>query len=149
MSFCAGCGIEFKSRRNGGKGVSYTRFCSRKCFSNTTQYKGGMAASRRRRRYGMEPDEFEQRLVEQNRKCALCRIEFESEHKIYVDHDHGTKANRSLLCPRCNTIVGIFDQLEWSDILLYFGYSRFHGTGIELATLIGGEGKFYPSEKEA
>lgn len=145
MSYCAGCGTEFESRRRGGKGgPTFTRFCSKKCFGRTVTYKGGPRASRHRRRYGMEPGEFQQRLTEQDNSCALCRVPFDDEHKIYVDHDHETRANRSLLCPRCNQIVGVFDQLEWKDILLYFGYTRFHGAGIELATLMGGEGKFFP-----
>jgi hypothetical protein len=97
----------------------------------------------------MEPDEFECRLSEQDNKCGLCRVEFTEEHNIYVDHDHVTKKNRSLLCPRCNTAVGVFDRLSWDEVLLYWGYAKFHGEGIDLAKLLGGSGEYFPDQEDA
>lgn len=129
--FCAGCGAEFQSR-NRGRDRGWTRFCSNTCRGKTEGFKGGPAASRRRRRYGMEPVEYEARLTAQGGRCALCRAE-PKDYPLYVDHDHETKKNRSLLCARCNQAVGVFDWLSWEDVLTYWGYTHFHDEGIELA----------------
>lgn len=146
-AFCAGCGKEF-TPKNRGNNRGYTRYCSQSCHSHTLFYKGGPQASRRRRRYGMEPAEFEQRLKEQNNRCALCLVEFTSDKNIYVDHNHETKENRSLLCPRCNIAIGVFDRLTWNEVLVYFGYARLHKVGVELAKLIGGKGEWFPNEEK-
>lgn len=69
--------------------------------------------SRRRRRYGIEPDEYIWLWHEQNGKCAICK---EPETSLYrgnvrslaVDHDHTTGKIRSLLCNSCNNGLGRF-----------------------------------------
>jgi hypothetical protein len=133
-AYCAGCGTVFGSRDRGSN-RGWTRFCSNTCRGHHQGYKGGAAASRLRRRYGMEPEEYEALLKEQDGKCALCLAV--PKYKLYVDHDHLTKKNRSLLCARCNTAIGVFDQLDWDEVLLYWGYSRHHDAGKRLVELAG------------
>lgn len=129
-AFCAGCGAVFASRNRGGN-RGWTRFCSNTCRGRTISYKGGPDASRRRRRYGLEPEQYEAMLREQGGRCALCRGK--PEYTLYVDHDHESKAVRSLLCAGCNAAVGVFDRLTWDEVLIYWGYSNHHAEGMELA----------------
>lgn len=129
-AYCAGCGTVFPSRNRGGN-RGWTRFCSNTCRGKTLGYKGGPEASRRRRRYGLEPEEYDAMLAEQDGKCAFCRLT--PDYPLYVDHDHATKKVRSLLCARCNNIVGVFDALTWDEVLTFWGYSRYHDEGKKLA----------------
>lgn len=128
--FCAGCGTQFESRDRGSN-RGWTRYCSQRCHSQTVHYKGGPEASRRRRRYGLEPEEHQRMLDEQGGRCALCRTK--PKYDLYVDHHHATKKNRALLCARCNTAVGVFDQLSWDEVLTYWGYSHHFEGGVRLA----------------
>jgi hypothetical protein len=68
------------------------------------------ADARRRRKYGMEPDEWYRRQVEQDNRCAICRRRFGTERyqdTPRVDHDHATGAVRGLLCHPCNRALGL------------------------------------------
>jgi hypothetical protein len=76
-------------------------------------------------------------LAEQGGKCALCRTK--PDYQLYVDHNHETKKVRSLLCARCNTAVGVFDALTWDEVLIFWGYSRYHDEGKELTYLALGQ----------
>lgn len=83
-------------------------------------YKGGLAASRRRRRYGLEPEDHAALLSSQGGACALCG---DSPHyDLYVDHDHETGRVRSLLCARCNNAAAVFDRFSWQDVLRFWAY---------------------------
>lgn len=135
--FCLSCRKPFISKnKDNGKSRHWTKCCSRECAGKLA-FRGGPAASRRRRRYGMEPDEYAARLFAQEDKCALCRCK--AEYPLYVDHDHRTKLNRSLLCARCNNAVGVFDELTWDEVLLYWGYSHHHDEGMGLAMQIAAQ----------
>lgn len=56
-------------------------------------------------------EEYEALLLKQDSKCAICKTPA-SEFKIQlcVDHDHETKLVRGLLCTRCNTGLGKFQD---------------------------------------
>lgn len=82
----------------------------------------------------MEPEEYQGLLDEQGGRCALCREK--PDYDLFVDHDHVTKKNRSLLCARCNNAVGVFDRLTWDEVLIYWGYAQHHTKGKELAHLM-------------
>lgn len=54
---------------------------------------------------GMTVARFEEMLVEQEGKCALCTAPVE---RAVVDHNHTTGEVRALLCTTCNTGLGKF-----------------------------------------
>lgn len=56
-------------------------------------------------------------LKDQNGKCAICKFKPENgDNRLAVDHDHGTKKVRGLLCSKCNTALGLFkDDVEILD----------------------------------
>lgn len=56
--------------------------------------------------YGLTPDMYNQRLIEQQEKCAVCsRHQCNFRYRLSVDHNHKTGKVRGLLCTHCNSIV--------------------------------------------
>ncbi len=81
---------------------------NRKQFYNSEK---GIRSSRRshlKRSFGMSLEEYEDKLKNQNNRCAICNSEnsFDKWGVLAVDHDHKTGKIRDLLCFKCNTILG-------------------------------------------
>ena len=56
--------------------------------------------------YGLEPEQYQQMLEQQNHCCAICRRhETEFARKLAVDHDHKTNEIYGLLCQDCNHVL--------------------------------------------
>ena len=53
---------------------------------------------------------YERMLYLQNGKCAICGREDNGARRFCVDHDHETGRIRGLLCGRCNTGLGFFED---------------------------------------
>lgn len=64
-------------------------------------------AGRIRRTYGLEPQQWDALVLEQEGRCAICLAE---HGDLHVDHDHATGAARGLLCPSCNNGLGRFED---------------------------------------
>ena len=63
-------------------------------------------------RQGITMEEKTAMFENQNQSCAIC-FETMEESKMYIDHIHGTKIIRGLLCRDCNISIGNFkDNLE-------------------------------------
>lgn len=70
-----------------------------------------------RKLYGINVEEYEALLAEQEGRCAICR-RGEDELvactgrvlKLHVDHDHATGKIRGLLCSWCNPALGGFQE---------------------------------------
>lgn len=64
-------------------------------------------------RYGLDHNLFTKMLEEQSSSCKICERSFEGT-KVFVDHCHSTGSVRGLLCPSCNTALGLIkDDLLW------------------------------------
>lgn len=61
-----------------------------------------------RRVYGITPEQYEQMLVQQKEKCAICKLGFDGIP--FVDHDHSSGWVRGLLCNACNFAIGSFAE---------------------------------------
>lgn len=59
-------------------------------------------------RYGLTQENFDDLLKSQNNVCAICN----SEDYLHIDHCHVTNKVRGLLCPKCNTGLGLFKDNE-------------------------------------
>ena len=62
--------------------------------------------SRLKRDYGITLEWYEGAFDAQGGRCAVCR----REQKLVVDHSHRSKKVRGLLCGRCNTGIGFFQD---------------------------------------
>lgn len=83
-------------------------------------------------RYGISQEVYDCLLSEQNGKCALCGLVFDSSENLKtprVDHDHVTGKVRALLCHHCNAGLGQFkdnpDVMERAA-----AYVRLHRTAV-------------------
>ncbi len=58
-----------------------------------------------KRLYNLTEEQYNQLLIYQNNRCAICKEEFINV-KICIDHNHVTKKIRGLLCDNCNMMLG-------------------------------------------
>ena len=74
-----------------------------------------------RYRYGIEPEDYDRMLADQDGKCYICdKMSGETKGtKLYIDHDHDTGEVRKLLCARCNTMTGIAEDPNFERVLQY------------------------------
>lgn len=74
--------------------------------------------------YGLTIEDYEQMLTSQNNCCAICKLELK---KPCVDHCHITGNIRQVLCGKCNTGLGMFqDDIELLEAAIT--YLRKHAT---------------------
>lgn len=67
------------------------------------------------RRYGMQPEDFDAMMKNQNSGCAICRVTLDLKSKDtalrpHIDHDHALGHVRGILCGRCNSGIGQFQD---------------------------------------
>jgi hypothetical protein len=67
--------------------------------------------------FGITVEEYYQMLAQQNNRCAICRKEEtaidnwkKTIRNLAVDHCHNTNKIRGLLCTKCNTGIGLFNE---------------------------------------
>lgn len=81
-------------------------------YRKTESYKASTKKAYRKRllkQYGLTPEQYNQILIAQDHKCALCFSPNPgSKGTFHVDHDHKTNQVRGLLCHSCNTALGLF-----------------------------------------
>jgi hypothetical protein len=75
----------------------------------------GRARRRRQQKYGVTPAQYDQLFEDQDGACAICRRPETTEMhgrpiRLAIDHNHNTDVIRGLLCFRCNTALGMFDD---------------------------------------
>lgn len=92
---CKTCGKLFKSGPTG-------KYCN-ECFREIQRY----------RKYEIDSVAYQEYLIKQDNKCAICQEPFKKTP--HIDHDHKTGIVRGLLCVSCNHAIGL---LKDSTILL-------------------------------
>src|SRR5262245_33635531 len=58
--------------------------------------------------YGISLEDYQRMLERQGGVCAICKKK--SDETLCVDHCHRTRKLRSLLCRKCNSGLGCFDD---------------------------------------
>jgi hypothetical protein len=79
----------------------------RQWTANNTAY---IRAYRLRHDYGITVERMNQLLQSQDSRCAICRAVFTGTP--HVDHCHQSGVVRGLLCSKCNTGLGLFQDNE-------------------------------------
>lgn len=59
--------------------------------------------------YGMTFEDKEEIYKQQEGKCKICLNDFQI-HELHIDHSHKTNIIRGLLCPHCNTAIGLLKE---------------------------------------
>ena len=83
--------------------------------------------SRIRKAYGLEPEDYERILEEQNHVCAICQLPF-TNGKRAIDHDHETGKVRGILHTACNLAIAAFGD-DPVNALRAASYLHRHSTG--------------------
>lgn len=96
---CRLCGGEPKNRT----GVPVCAECSER-------NKAQLSRRRTLAPYGITPEGYDSMLAEQDGRCAICRTLEPGRNFFVVDHDHDTGKVRGLLCVKCNSGLGMFDD---------------------------------------
>lgn len=60
--------------------------------------------------YKLSKKDWELLWLYQDGGCAICGKKFKSYAKADTDHNHKTGKGRGLLCRRCNSAIGLFDD---------------------------------------
>ena len=60
-----------------------------------------------KRVYGLSPEDWQKIWDNQEGKCKICDVPFESPPEAYIDHNHLTGKIRGLLCSKCNFAIGL------------------------------------------
>jgi len=60
--------------------------------------------------YGLTKEQYEQMLITQDGKCAICNKIFNNKKAMHVDHNHKTGKIRQLLCQHCNTAIAFLNE---------------------------------------
>lgn len=64
-----------------------------------------------KRKYGITIEFYNEMLESQDNRCCICGYEFGTvQGDTYVDHCHTTGVVRGLLCRKCNTGIGMFND---------------------------------------
>lgn len=58
---------------------------------------------RRLRELGITEQEYVELFNKQQGRCGICKV---SHQKLCLDHNHGNKKARGLLCLKCNFLIG-------------------------------------------
>lgn len=94
-------------------------FCSRTCHGkHGGRYKMDEVQKRQREvsyqkkcKYGLSEEMYLGLFSKQKDKCAICEVSFKKARAM-VDHRHGSKVVRELLCHHCNTLLGMARENE-------------------------------------
>ena len=108
QKLCKSCGVEkdvsaFRRHRN----VCYD--CEIKNHKEFRRNNPTAAKNWALRIYGVSVGDYEQLLVEQDYRCAICGSPG-GERQLAIDHDHTTNRIRGLLCTSCNAGIGQFKE---------------------------------------
>lgn len=67
--------------------------------------------NRRKRQFGVGPEQYQEMLEKQGFACAIClRVPQAGDKALAVDHDHKGGQVRGLLCMKCNQSIGRFED---------------------------------------
>ncbi len=62
-------------------------------------------------RYSLSVSDYESLFAQQSGVCAICQSPQQTAlGRLGVDHHHGTGTVRGLLCNRCNSALGLFQE---------------------------------------
>lgn len=101
--------------RNHTTRSGYNRVCKECVARLDTRYRARRNNYALIRNYGLTREDYARLYVEQSCVCAICgqpetKPNKAGELRLLVDHDHKTGVVRGLLCAKCNTALGLFND---------------------------------------
>ena len=114
MGYCKYCYKELYAASHRQRAIDYyyrnqDESCKKKRERPNKTYKARIANAKHS--YGLADAELQELLLAQQGCCKICGRDFGSlSVEYHIDHDHDTGAVRGLLCPACNTAVGLIEN---------------------------------------
>lgn len=99
---------------------------------NRARCRACVAAYDVKRHYGLDKDAHDKMWEEQKGACSICKKKFAERSDGCVDHDHSKekgKAVRSLLCNRCNVVIGAVEE-DPKILAAMIEYLKEHKAGV-------------------
>lgn len=98
----------------------YSKGKCKKCYhhdiNKQSNKKEWWRAHKLKTKFGITPEEYQEKLTHQNESCCLCgRNAKKFKNRLAVDHNHTTGTVRGLLCPPCNRVIGYLENAEWAE----------------------------------
>ncbi len=88
----------------------YRESIKRCAINRPEQYKAINRNAALQSNYGITLNEYNRMFQIQGGMCAICkRHQSEFKKALHVDHNHKTGKVRSLLCAKCNVLVGVVE----------------------------------------
>lgn len=114
MKICTVCKIEkssgdfYKHPNSRDKLQSNCKGCSKNYHTNRNRtIRDNWRKYQFPSKYGITIDDYDQMMVDQNYKCAICDMA-PIDYSLHVDHSHISGQVRGLLCRKCNVGLGSF-----------------------------------------
>jgi len=76
-------------------------------YSSDESYRLKLSLKTKQNTYNLTDAEIKY-LFDSYTSCCICFDPFKSKRNTFIDHDHNTGKIRGLLCPSCNTALGLF-----------------------------------------
>lgn len=106
---------EEKNRRRRERYANDPEYRQRCLEAAKNRSKRSRINTRLKSQFGIDIEDYEKMLDDQNGECAICGATQADirKHRLHVDHCHDTDVVRGLLCSNCNMGLGKFqDSLE-------------------------------------
>ena len=104
---CKKCESKKHTEKYGGE---YARaYDKRKRIDGCPRFNRSTRNTKLKLNYGITLDIFEQMVMEQGNKCKICGSD-NNDRTLHVDHCHTTLKIRGLLCSKCNSGLGMFND---------------------------------------
>ena len=88
---------------------SVKKYQDRKQKVNPEQFKLDTRNANLKKAYGITLEDYNKMFKQQHGKCAVCDKKYKAS--LHVDHNHQTGKVRELLCPACNYLVAIVENV--------------------------------------
>jgi len=134
---CSDCGKQWTVKRPAARNPFHGRCrpCSKQHWRKTSGVKRTHEASPEsywkswlKYRYGLTPEQYNTKLVEQKGVCAICKKPPTGGRRLHIDHNHQTGEVRGLLCNGCNRGIGYLQESQ--EVLLEaVRYLQVRGSG--------------------
>ena len=102
---------EFNKNKNGKFGLhNQCRSCTKLWKPSEEQKERYNERTRnwnRKKLSGFTVEDYNNKLKEQDYRCAICKTDDPGATNWHADHNHKTNEKRGILCHKCNTGLGL------------------------------------------
>jgi hypothetical protein len=111
VKICSCCNISKRRNAFGSRGNGLLKSKCKECENNWQKANYNPLKKKDqnlRREHGIDLEEYNAKLINQDFRCALCSVHITEAVKgqLHVDHCHASGKTRELLCMKCNTALG-------------------------------------------